>query len=371
MTPNIWIFSIESIQTRYTCEWYTHIPELLKQELTAFNVRQVEGVQKHTEPTPGAFLNFSDTNYWKSSQLCSFLEKFNSGETTPDDHFLFPDAWNPVVLQLKYISDLHGYNWVFHGLFHAGSWDPADFLGRSSGGKPWCIDTERAMFHAFHHNYFATEFHIELFHDYLFDADKDGKFLAGASVEHYRDQRKIVRTGWPMGYMRELLAPYNTADKEDIVIFPHRLSVEKQPEIFRDLAESMPEYKFVVCQDTRLTKDEYRALLAESKILWSASNQESLGISPAEGALLGVIPLMPKRLSYKEMYPAEYLYPSEWTVDYAAYQQHKPQIMELVRNTMSTYNTRVTRLPSLANHLEKNYFTPVNLIKVIKTYEKR
>lgn len=368
MKRNLWIFAIEPIETRYTGQWLSHLPQLLAQELTDFNVCTVEGVQRTSEPTPGAFLNFSDTNYWKSAQLCRFLDLLNSGKTTADDHFIFPDAWNPVVLQLKYIADLHGYNWKFHGLFHAGSWDQADFLGRAAGGKAWVRDTERAMFHAFDHNYFATEFHIDIFQKYIFDTDKNGLHLEQRSPEYYRDTRKIVKTGWPMEYMRQTLSDYTT-EKEDIIIFPHRLSVEKQPEIFRDLAESLPEYQFVVCQEQSLSKDQYHKLLARSKLLWSASLQETLGISPYEGALLGVYPLMPRRLSYTEMYPSKYLYPSEWTENYSTYLQNKEQIVSMVRAIMQQYTDQQDDLRMLANHLEKNFFTATNLIKVIKSYE--
>ncbi len=57
---NIWIFGIEPLVTRYTFNWHTHIQELFKDKLSEFNVIQVDGIQKDTEVTPGAFLNFSD-----------------------------------------------------------------------------------------------------------------------------------------------------------------------------------------------------------------------------------------------------------------------------------------------------------------------
>ena len=102
MKPTIWIFAVEPIDTRYTQQWYEHIPKLLTKEVgDRFNVVQIAGIQQDTKPTPGAFLNFSDTNYWKSSQLCKFLEHYNNGETTANDHFVFTDAWNPTVIQLK------------------------------------------------------------------------------------------------------------------------------------------------------------------------------------------------------------------------------------------------------------------------------
>ena len=128
MTPTIWIFSLEPIETRYTAQWHDYIPKFIKTNVgDKFNVIQINGVQKDSQLTVGAFLNFSDTNYWKSSQLCSFLEHHNKGETSTNDHIFFTDAWNPAVIQLKYMKELLGFNWTLHGMFHAGSYDPHDF----------------------------------------------------------------------------------------------------------------------------------------------------------------------------------------------------------------------------------------------------
>ena len=199
MKPTIWIFSLEPIETRYTKQWQEHIPKLLKKNIgDKFNVVQIDGIQKDSKLTPGAFLNFSDTNYWKSSQLCNFLEHHNNGETSTDDHILFTDAWNPTVIQLKYISDLLGFNWTLHGLFHSGSWDKEDFLGRLIGSKPWVRHAEKSFFHCYDHNYFATEFHIRIFFDELLKEEVD--HATRSSKSNWLDkENKIVKTGWPIG----------------------------------------------------------------------------------------------------------------------------------------------------------------------------
>jgi glycosyltransferase involved in cell wall biosynthesis len=167
-----------------------------------------------------------------------------------------------------------------------------------------------------------------------------------------------------MEYMPNLFNGYDFSEKEDIIIFPHRLAPEKQVEIFRDLAESLPQYKFVVCQDNKLTKHEYHKLLAKSKIMWSANLQETLGISPFEGALLGVVPLLPDRLSYSEMYNEDYLYPSEWTESYDSYLKYKSWIIGKITTTMRNYDImRVDVKEKLAPQLLKEYFTATELTK--------
>ena len=102
-------------------------------------------------------------------------------------------------------------------------------------------------------------------------------------------------------------------EKRDLYLFPHRVAPEKQVEIFKDLAQRLPQYDFVVCQDQELTKNEYHNLLGEAKMVFSANLQETLGISWYEGALVDAIPMMPDRLSYSEMALDVFKYPSEWT----------------------------------------------------------
>ena len=359
MKPTIWIFSLEPIQTRYTAQWHEHIPKLLKDKLgDKFNVVQIDGVQKDSQLTPGAFLNFSDTNYWKSSQLCNFLEHHNRNETSTDDHIIFTDAWNPTVIQLKYMKDLLGFNWTIHGMFHAGSYDPHDFLGRLVGNKPWVRHAEKSFFSAFDHNYFATDFHIEMICHNLFECNvKDiVDFNPG----------KIVRTGWPMEYMDSILDPYKNMPKRDLILFPHRIAPEKQVEIFRDLKEHLPQYEFVVCQDQQLTKNEYHTLLGEAKIVFSASLQETLGIGCYEGAIVDAIPMVPDRLSYSEMYYEGFKYPSEWTESFEAYTIHRKELCDRIIQYMENYSKLLPSLNKQTVDLTEKFFSCTELLKNIK-----
>lgn len=364
MTPDIkrktiWIFALEPISTRYTAQWHAHIPKLLTAKLgDKFNVVQVDGIQKDTELTPGAFLNFSDTNYWKSSQLCNFLEYHNRGETSPDDHIIFTDAWNPTIIQLKYMKELLGFNWTLHGLWHAGSYDPQDFLGRLVGDAPWVRHAEKSVFHAFDHNYFATQFHSTMFLNNLLDGIKDRK--------QYFPCKKMVHTGWPMEYMVDTLAPYKGLKKRDLILFPHRIAPEKQVEIFRDLAKQLPQYEFIVCQDQKLTKHEYHTLLGEAKIVFSANLQETLGISCYEGAIVDAIPMIPDRLSYTEMYNLRFKYPSEWTESYDAYHTHQPEMCNEIVKKMSNYAMIVPYIKEQASTLTETFFAADSMIDVIR-----
>lgn len=347
--PNLWIFSTEPLNTRYTGQWFTHVPELLTEQCPGFVVRQVNGTQRESVVTPGAFLNFADTNSWKSSQLYNFLDLHAAGQTTPDDVFLFTDAWNTSVLQLRYIRDLMGLNWKLHGLWHAGSWDPEDFLGRIRQNE-WIRPTEIGMSRAYDCNWFATQYHMDIFEEYLGSGSRNRL------------------TGWPMEYMAETLEPYRGTPKTNTIVFPHRIAPEKQVAIFRDLATHLPEYEFVVCQDTRLTKDEYHKLLARSKILFSANLQETLGITTcAEGPLLDVIPMAPARLSYAEIF-ASYptlLYNSKRTENWDLYLENRDDLIRLIRYIMNNHSEYVLYTRDYVKNSYHNFFSADKLIEGI------
>ena len=346
----LWLLDLESVESRYTSQWKTHLPKLLEQ----FNVKVVEGA-KDIPPatTPGAFLNFGGTNIYKSTQIEKIARAFTNGEVKDGDHILFTDAWHPGIINIKYMSELLGIKVITHGLWHAGSYDPADFLGRLIGDAPWVRHAERSMFECFDHNYFATQFHIDMFKKSFAVADS-----------------KIVRTGWPMEYMKETLEPFRGTEKRDLILFPHRIAPEKQPDIFRDLQKSLPEYEFIMCQEKNLTKPLYHKLLASAKIVFSANLQETLGISAYEGAIVDTFPLVPDRLSYTEMYPDDFKYPSEWTDSWENYLANKDKLIERIRSIMKQNTSAQLQLAKLTEWLSKDFFSSTEMIKTIKSYGK-
>lgn len=259
----IYIIDLESVETRYTAQWKEHVPALLRQ--AGHEVTIVDGPTDIPEATtPGAFLNFGGTNIYKAAQVEKIGRLFCEGKVSKGDHFLFTDAWHPGIINLKYMSELLNIPVTTHGLWHAGSYDPHDFLGRIVGDKPWVRLAEKSFFEAFNHNYFATDFHIKMFCDNLLHLGMQ------QSIDGFKEFGKIVRTGWPMEYMPELLTKY-LQPKEDLIVFPHRIAPEKQLEVFKDLEKSLPQYKFVVCQEQNLTKEEYHNLLGKAKMVFSAS----------------------------------------------------------------------------------------------------
>jgi hypothetical protein len=350
----VFLVDLESVETRYTGQWKTHVPELLRK--AGHNVQVISGpTDIPSATTPGAFLNFGGTNIYKARQVEQMGRLFCDGTIRAGDHFVFTDAWHPGIINLKYMSELLGIPVTTHGLWHAGSYDPQDFLGRLVGDKPWVRHAEQSFYHAFDHNYFATTFHIEMFGKNLLGK---GGYDPTANVTG-----KVVRTGWPMEYFKDILAPYKGMKKRDMILFPHRIAPEKQVEIFRDLAKHLPQYEFVVCQDKQLTKHEYHTLLGQAKMVFSANLQETLGISWYEGAVVDAIPMVPDRLSYSEMALDTFKYPSKWTESYDAYTVYRPDICRAIMTHMDYYDTRLPQIAKQVELLHDNFFSANALLQ--------
>jgi len=351
----VFLIDLEAVETRYTGQWKTHVPNLLRK--AGHDVQVISGPEDiPSATTPGAFLNFGGTNIYKSVQVEQISRLFCNGDVHSGDHFIFTDAWHPGIINLKYMSELLGIPVVTHGLWHAGSYDPQDFLGRLIGPAKWVRRAEQSFFHSFDHNHFATKFHIDMFKENLL----------GNSTKDYLEDGKIVLTGWPMEYMGEALNLYKNMPKRDLILFPHRIAPEKQVEIFRDLKEHLPQYEFVVCQDQQLTKNEYHNLLGEAKIVFSANLQETLGISCYEGAVVDAIPMVPDRLSYSEMYYDTFKYPSEWTESFEAYTAHRPELCMAIIQHMENYATRIPQVRKQAHDLHTQFFSATSLLERIK-----
>jgi glycosyltransferase involved in cell wall biosynthesis len=339
----VFLVDLESVPTRYTCEWKTHVPKLLRDN--GFDVVVVEGDLDIPEATtPGAFLNFGGTNMYKATQVHKLAEMFTKGCIEAGDHIIFTDAWHPGIINVKYMSELLNIPVITHGLWHAGSYDPNDFLGRLVGDKPWIRHAEQSMIASYDHNWIATAAHFDLMRK-TYDVYLNPTFN---------------RTGWPMEYTHDMIAPKLWAKKENIIVFPHRIAPEKRLDLFQELA-SRPElkhYQFCIAMEMNLTKTEYHELLQRSKFAVSFADQETLGISMYESACAGACPIVPNRLSYTEMYDP--LFKQADSIDDAV-----TAILKYEQQDLSE------PIAQLVNKLHNNFFSATNLINNLKEYNEQ
>jgi len=379
------VFALEKVETRYTAEWFEGVPkEIARTASEKFGEGRVrlhlgqtaEAVLGHAIETlsskrawrdfdcvvinlpgkmpvqtasSGAFLNFTSTNTWKSTQLEAFcsLVPYLPQDTT----ILFTDAWNPAIINVRYISDLENKDWKMAAIWHAGVHDQWDFLGRiipkkhpEDGQNNWAMLFEKGIFQALDKNVFTTDFYRDHFSKVMgFD----------------RNHPKFMRSGHPNQELLHLLKPVPVWDKEPIILFPHRIAPEKQLEIFKDLETQLPDFQFIVAQEKQLSKKEYRELMSKSLVSYSAALQETHGIAQVEAILCSTMPVSPNRLSYTEMYNEWFLYSSEWTESAESYQRYRPQMANFLKNLISTFRMMPQYMESIM---------AANREKLIETY---
>lgn len=360
----IWVIPIEKIEMRYTAQWYTDIPAILSEELSKqglnWKVVTVPGQSVEDTTTPGAFLDFGATNFYKGTQTASISKLFSQGQVQPGDKFLVTDFWHFGITAIRYMSELLDIPVEIHGIAHAGAYDPTDILGMKMT-KPWPHEQEKAWFHACDYLYFGTDFHKNM-------------FLKNLKISK-KYHKKAVRSGQPSIKFAQSCFDYGFKNdqRDNIIVFPHRLNSDKQPEIFRDLMTQpgTEDWKYVVTQDSNFTKQEYYNVLAQSKIVFSCSLHENLGIGQMEGALCGCVPVMPDRSAYTEMYDPIFKYPSEWTQDFQTYENHKQDLVNFINNVFDNYqDIHDNQLLKQAGVILSDYMSPQimvdNLLKPMK-----
>jgi hypothetical protein len=215
------------------------------------------------------------------------------------------------------MRDLLDQNWELHGIWHAGAYDPSDILGLKMK-KPWPWLSETSWYHCYDFNYFATNFHRDM-------------FLKNLGIT---DTTKAFRSGQPHGEIVRHMEQFSNPVKidSDQIIWPHRYNSDKQPQIAINLQS---DFNILITQQHKFTKAQYYQKLSESRIIFSCALHENLGISVMEGVLANVIPVLPDRCSYSEMYLPEFKYPSAWTESWSSFNEHRSLLVDFIRERLA------------------------------------
>ena len=279
---------IEPLPERYSIEWSQWFVREFHER--GHRAVQVLGVPLTEEIENGSFLDCYGTHYYKFQQLQTIVHKLYCGER-PDVIF-FHDLWFPGIEALEYIRKMMNLRFKIAGYLHAGTYDPNDRLAQEGMGT-WGKYIEMGWFQFFDAIFVGSEYH---------------KFMIVR--ERNVDEKKVYSIGYPCDY--DTYDPTGMRKKEhreNIVVFPHRLNKEKQPEMFDQLPGIISEilkrnitedFTFVKTKDVCQTKAEYYELLGKAKIAVSFAKQETFGIAMAEAALMGCIPITPNAVSYTD-----------------------------------------------------------------------
>lgn len=282
---------LEKLPTRYTADWVQQFEETFKACRVEFVT--VEGNESNQSIKQGSVLDCFGTNRYKMQQLDKILEMLQNKEITENDVIFFADLWFPGLESLFYVRNITGVDFKIAGIYHAGTWDPYDFTSRT-GMRNWGRHLEMSWLHGIDIIFVATQWHKDLI---VMNSDDF-------------DDTKIFVTGIPF-YARELSEKYPVTTKNELVVFPHRLDIEKHPEKFERLAKRYQQWTFSKTIESTRDRDAYFKMLARSKVMISFAEQETFGYSTVEAMALGNFVIVPNSLSYRETVPSDYRYNSE------------------------------------------------------------
>lgn len=276
---------IEPLQERYSAQWGNWFRDALKaRHLKHINIEPEAMTARIRQ---GSFLDIVGTTEYKAKQIAGICQLIDAGTIPKAEKvvFIFQDGWFPIE-QLAYMRDLlHCYDWKFIGIFHDGTYDKHDLLAREKL-YVWGNELERSWFKIYDKIIVGSHYHKEVIMD-----------------ERQVPGHKITVIPWKVEVPTTL-----PQTKQKIVVFPHRLEPDKQPEVFDAVSFNDKNYSFIKTRANHLTKASYYDLLAKSHIAVSTALLEMFGIAMVEAVLLGCVPLVPDRLAYREMYPRMFKY---------------------------------------------------------------
>lgn len=322
---------IEPVEGRYSADWIRWFSEELHGSNSDFITIAPEPLYTDNKIRHGAFLDVVGTNYYKSQQIAAICRSIDNGVIPKNNRvvFIFHDGWFPIE-QLAYIRDMLGcqYNWKFIGLFHAGTYDPWDQTAQHNMDY-WGEHIERGWFNIYDAVVVASEYHRSL----LMKTRQPNCLLYVIPWKVEVPEFLRDHTVWEV-------------DKKDRVVFPHRHNLEKTSGMFQEI-DCSP----YLWMDTTIhckTKQEYYKALADSKICVSFSYQETFGIAMVESVLLGCIPLVPDRLSYREMYPDPFRYKDE--------EDFNIKLQRMIRGGNTYYEGALGALRAKFDNNSKSFF---------------
>jgi len=327
---------IEPLEERYSVQWNIwFLKHFIQEKVKVITIYgdKATGIIEH-----GSFLDVLNTNEYKTSQLNKIITYLKTYKDNEKLVLFFHDLWFPGLTNIAYIREGMGFkNIKIVGCLHAGSYDKFDFLNKANMTK-WACFIEKGWFnHVLDEIYVATHFHKQL--------------LLKKRVTF--DNIKV--TGFPIFP----IVDFAQGKKENIIVFPHRLDSEKQPELFDNIAKSFFKHSsnwlFLKTKEQCTTKEDYYELLGKSKIAISFALQETWGIAMQEALFLNNLPLVPNRLSYVELYQKEFQYCSitELMQKLRYYTKNESLLLETVQeNKQMLIAQGKQAIPNIIKHIK-------------------
>lgn len=253
--------------------------DVITHALNKFGIENVHLIANH-DPQP-AYNGIYDPGLLITNASRTLTEAYNL--VGPNDPVLFVEAWNPAVLALRQAFFLAGRTCNFYGILHGASGVAGDYLE----GQAWARRLENDMSYVYKKIFVATDYFKKCLSEWSCPIEVTGLPIPKDCV---------------------------VGEKEKIVVFNHRWTADKRPEIFVEVAEQLPDDwsavvltpNDLVVTHRRITvvrcanRAEYTKALSRAAIVFSSAILETFGYAMLEGHLSGAITVAPLSAAYIE-----------------------------------------------------------------------
>ncbi len=322
----LWYIGIQDLESRYSTFWNRWLPTAFRK--AGWDVKEVGGHLLTTTIEKGEFLDVNGSLFYTLGQIQEITKAFYSGEVKSGDVFFFADLEFPGHFEsIRNLSVLNNIPVEMYAFLHASSVaTTGDLAGKLQDWQKWM---EIGWLRCMNGIFVGSEFFKRNLCEKLLEP------YAGEDYDHIRDKIYVTGNPWNDIEIREMINPL--PKKENIVIWPHRWSEEKNPQVFVNLAYALkplfPDWKFIVTSSGKilknnsfldnlgaraldseiefyenLTKKQYYELIAKSKIMVSCSKFESFGYTALEASTFRTASLCYKETAYGELLNEIFLY---------------------------------------------------------------
>jgi hypothetical protein len=263
---------------------------------------------------------------------------------TSDDVFVFTNAWTSNIPMIKSWCEFNDIYPKMYGFWHQ------DLVSAPGHMYPWRKAYNTAICKCLHGNFF------------LFKEHRDD-FEAGIG----RKLKSLQTCKFPLEYLGlELAKLRNSFKKSDMIVFPFYNWEEFHESIFYDWKRSFKGIQPVFCNEKdRLTREHLMNQIATAKVAWLPYDMPNLGQQIYECLLLGTIPLVPNLPGMEKLVPEEFMYPYEWTKNVINYSAHAPDLISMIYEFNSNYESYYTLIESQVDYLTENYYDSEDFLKRI------
>lgn len=316
----LWYMGLESYKARYTLQLQDWNEAEFKRRGIDYHIVPGETLSNDQAIVTGQVLDAHGRSYFGMSQMMNLVKLMKAGEVTSDDAILFEDMFQPGIESLPYIMDQIPANLrpKVYVRCLAQTIDPDDFV-HVWGMEKWMGLYEHMV------NEFATV--LATNEEMVAHMRIAGWTAPIYNISGLAFGKEEVRSRVPGS-----LIPFN--DRTMRVGFAARWDQEKQPDFFMDIIEEwhrkfpnsgvefclfsgsklksnndsymartrrlQEEGKLVIHED--LEKNEYYALLNDTRVLFNCALQDWVSNTVSEGDTLGANVLYPAYRSFPEAF---------------------------------------------------------------------